>query len=116
MPDNFNIFIPGEIRRKIALWQLSAELLTRIDDQLQSRLSPDPSNHLVRVKDIDGSVMYLFSFSEPEPANADQTHLFQFRFIYGPGETALIIIDCGHILVNRNPPPGPDDNPPEVVD
>ena len=97
MSEPFRIHVPETIDRKVAGWGLSAAFLRRVWRKLNRDLAKDPAEKLRAVTAPWGERLNMYAFTMPDPRKRAVTHTFMFHFKYTPDETALIVVECGHI-------------------
>lgn len=105
MGDPYQISIPEPIAARMSAWGLPADIVHLVEEKLRNDLAADPAAHLRPCIAPWEERLNLFSFSLPDPADANRKYLFMFHVVYGDDEKTLIVVECGFQIHNARPSP-----------
>ena len=74
-------------------WDLPEDVRKTMEMRLRDDLASDPVVKLTRVS-FFGENLNVFSFTIPEPPQANETYIFMFHFLYADDEKTLRMIDA----------------------
>ncbi len=103
MPGNYHVRIPEVIEKKMAAWDIPADIRSSMENCLRDSFAAHPSPTLRKCYAPWGDLLNLFTFILPDPNNSNQSHQFVFHLIYGQDEQSLVVVECGYQFADLKP-------------
>jgi hypothetical protein len=92
----YQIHIPEPLDAKISSWNLPPDIRQEMEWRLRDDLGSDPVQKLVRVIDLNGEPLNVFSFTIPEPPEPNSTYISAFQILYADDERRLNLVDADY--------------------